>query len=76
MASGAASGPTCTGCRRCVQDAAPGLIEVHRGLAVIDYEQIELENPKAIERCPTGAIVWVEGQQFPTLADAVWSAVV
>jgi electron transport complex protein RnfB len=65
----------CTGCRRCVQDAAPGLIEVHQGLAIIDYEKIELENPKAIERCPTGAIVWVEGQQFPTLADAVRSAV-
>ncbi len=65
----------CTGCRRCVQDAAPGLIEVHQGLAVIDHRKIELENPKAIERCPTGAIVWVEGQQFPTLADAVRSAV-
>jgi RnfABCDGE-type electron transport complex B subunit len=65
----------CTGCRRCVQDASPGLIEVHSGLAVIDYTQIELENPKAIERCPTGAIVWVEGQQFPTLVDAVRSAV-
>jgi hypothetical protein len=58
-----------------VQDAAPGLIEVRRGLAVIDYDRIELENPKAIERCPTGAIVWVEGQQFPTLADAVRSFV-
>lgn len=65
----------CTGCRRCVQDAAPGLIEVRRGLAVIDYDRIELENPKAIERCPTGAIVWVEGQQFPTLVDAVRSVV-
>ncbi|HSM05060.1 MAG TPA: RnfABCDGE type electron transport complex subunit B [Longimicrobiales bacterium] len=65
----------CTGCRRCVQDAAPGLIEVHQGLAVIDYDRIELENPKAIERCPTGAIVWVEGQQFPTLVDAARSAV-
>ena len=65
----------CTGCRRCVQDAAPGLIEVRQGLAVIDYDRIELENPKAIERCPTGAIVWVEGQQFPTLVDAARSAV-
>ena len=37
------------------------------GLATIDYEQIELQNPKAIERCPTGAIVWIEGQQFPEL---------
>ena len=27
-------------------------------------EKNELTSPKAIERCPTGAIVWVEGQQF------------
>lgn len=65
----------CTGCRRCVQDAEPGLIEVRNGLAIIDYEKIDLENPKAVERCPTGAIVWVEGQQFPTLVDAVRSVV-
>ena len=58
----------CNACRRCVQDAAPGLIEMRRGLAVIDYGRIELENPKAVERCPTGAIAWVEGRQFPALA--------
>ena len=29
-----------------------------------DLEKNELTSPKAIERCPTGAIVWVEGQQF------------
>jgi len=33
-------------------------------LAVINYEMNELTDPKAISRCPTGAIVWVEGQQF------------
>ena len=57
----------CNACRRCVQDAAPGLIRMEGGLAVVNYELIELANPKAVERCPTGAIVWVEGQQFPTL---------
>lgn len=57
----------CNACRRCVQDAEPGLIHMERGLAVIDYDLIELENPKAVERCPTGAIVWLEGQQFPAL---------
>jgi RnfABCDGE-type electron transport complex B subunit len=60
----------CTGCKRCAQDAAPGLIEIRQGLAVIDYQQIELENPAALERCPTGAIVWLDGQQFPSLVDA------
>ena len=33
-------------------------------LAVINYEMNELTDPKAISRCPTRAIVWVEGQQF------------
>lgn len=57
----------CTACKRCVQDAAPGLIHMDGGLAVVNYQQIELANPKAVERCPTGAIVWVEGRQFPAL---------
>ena len=35
------------------------------GLAVIEYIRYELASPGAIKRCPTGAIVWVEGaQQF------------
>jgi Na+-translocating ferredoxin:NAD+ oxidoreductase RNF subunit RnfB len=63
----------CNACGRCASDAAPGLISMVSGLAVIDYEQIERENPKAIERCPTGAIVWIEGQQFPQLFDSVGS---
>lgn len=64
----------CTGCKRCVQDAEPGLIEVRQGLAIIDYEKIDLENPKAVDRCPTGAIVWIDGQQFPSLLEAARSA--
>ncbi len=54
----------CNACARCAADASPGLITMKSGLAVIDYEQIELENPAAIARCPTDAIVWVEGAQF------------
>ncbi|HEX9885730.1 MAG TPA: RnfABCDGE type electron transport complex subunit B [Longimicrobiales bacterium] len=57
----------CNACSRCVQDAAEGLIHMENGLAVVDYDLIALENPKAVERCPTGAIVWLEGQQFPQL---------
>ena len=35
------------------------------GLAVVDYDKYELVSPAAIERCPTDAIVWLEGpQQF------------
>lgn len=57
----------CTGCGLCVQDAAPGLIKIENNLAVIDYEKAELADLKATERCPTDAIVWVEGAQFASL---------
>jgi Na+-translocating ferredoxin:NAD+ oxidoreductase subunit B len=54
----------CNACGRCVVDAAPGLISMQRGLAVIDYDHIMLENEAAIARCPTGAITWLDGAQF------------
>jgi len=63
----------CTACARCVQDAAPGLIEIRNGLAVIDYEKVEMANPNAIARCPTGAIVWVEGAQFASTRELAGS---
>lgn len=50
----------CTACGKCVADAAPGLIRLENNLAVIDYDKNELAARKAIERCPTGAIVWLE----------------
>jgi electron transport complex protein RnfB len=53
----------CNACGRCVADAADGLISIQASLAVIDYEKIELANPDATRRCPTDAIVWVEGAQ-------------
>ncbi|MBT8489102.1 MAG: Fe-S cluster protein [Gemmatimonadetes bacterium] len=63
----------CNACGRCVADGAEGLIEMMDGLAVVNYERIEAENPRAIERCPTGAIVWIENQQFPELLVEAWS---
>jgi Na+-translocating ferredoxin:NAD+ oxidoreductase subunit B len=54
----------CTACGKCVQDAAPGLIEIRRGLAVIDVTRIAAQDRNAIERCPTGAITWLDGAQF------------
>lgn len=53
----------CTACGKCVLDAAPGLIAMHDGLAVIDYTKNDLATPSATRRCPTNAIVWVEGAQ-------------
>jgi len=54
----------CNTCNRCVADSEPGVIEMIDNLAVINYELNALTNPKATSRCPTDAIVWVEGQQF------------
>jgi Na+-translocating ferredoxin:NAD+ oxidoreductase RNF subunit RnfB len=54
----------CDGCGRCAVDAAPGLIEIRSGLAVVDYERNDTADVSAIRRCPTGAIAWVEGAQF------------
>lgn len=65
----------CTACGRCVQDAAAGLIEIENGLAVIDYRRIHLAGPGATARCPTGAIVWVEGAQFACTRELVGSDV-
>jgi Na+-translocating ferredoxin:NAD+ oxidoreductase RNF subunit RnfB len=54
----------CTACGKCVMDAAPGLISVASGVAVVNYDLNALAEPVAIDRCPTGAIIWLEGAQF------------
>jgi len=52
----------CNACGRCAQDA-PQVVQMRGGLAVVDYDRIELADPSATARCPTGAIRWVEGAQ-------------
>lgn len=54
----------CTTCGKCVVDAAPGVVSIASGVAVVDYAKNDLANPSATRRCPTGAIVWLEGAQF------------
>jgi electron transport complex protein RnfB len=54
----------CNSCNKCVADAEPSVIQIINNLAVINYDKNELTDPKATLRCPTKAIVWVEGQQF------------
>jgi Na+-translocating ferredoxin:NAD+ oxidoreductase RNF subunit RnfB len=54
----------CTACNKCVVDAAPGLVTLERGVAVVHYEQNAQASRDAIRRCPTGAIVWLDGAQF------------
>jgi Na+-translocating ferredoxin:NAD+ oxidoreductase RNF subunit RnfB len=54
----------CTACGKCVLDGAPGLISVASGVAVIDDTLIAEAEERVVERCPTGAIVWLRGAQF------------
>ena len=65
----------CDACGRCAQDAAPGLIRMENNLPVVDYGAGGPAEPSATERCPTGAIRWVEREQFseehkPLLSEA------
>jgi Na+-translocating ferredoxin:NAD+ oxidoreductase RNF subunit RnfB len=57
----------CTACGKCALDAAPDLISVASGLAVIDYRLNDRAANDAVLRCPTGAIVWLEGAQSGAL---------
>lgn len=52
----------CTACERCVVDSPEGLIQIENNLAVINPEKNHLASPVAIERCPTGAIVWLDNE--------------
>lgn len=52
----------CTACGKCVADAPQGLIAIKNNLAVIDYELNDLASRTPIERCPTGAIVWIDSK--------------
>jgi len=50
----------CTGCEKCSVDAPKGLIQIVNNLAVINYDHNTLASDTAIQRCPTGAIVWLD----------------
>jgi Na+-translocating ferredoxin:NAD+ oxidoreductase RNF subunit RnfB len=52
----------CTACERCVFDAPGGLISMHNNLPVVDYSRSH-DTRVPIERCPTGAIVWIDARE-------------
>ena len=52
----------CDGCARCALDAGPRVIEMQSGLPVVLHHNEA--NESCTHRCPTGAIQWVEGDQF------------
>lgn len=66
QAATAACSVACNACGRCAVDAPPGLVRMSLGghLPIVDYDLVHLENEKAVARCPTGAIAWVDGVQF------------
>ncbi|MCC6142573.1 MAG: RnfABCDGE type electron transport complex subunit B [Candidatus Hydrogenedentes bacterium] len=53
----------CTACGRCAADAPAGLITMKNNLAVVDYDHNRLASPTPIQRCPTGAIVWLDDER-------------
>jgi RnfABCDGE-type electron transport complex B subunit len=54
----------CTACSRCAADAPENLITMKNNLPVVNPEMLDKETEIATLRCPTGAIVWIEEQQF------------
>lgn len=54
----------CDACGRCALDAPKGTVEMVNGLPVVHYDRDVQPTPNAIWRCPTDAIVWLEGRQF------------
>ncbi len=51
----------CTACGRCAMDA-PGLITMIDNLPVVDYAR-KHDTQLPIQRCPTGAIVWIDAER-------------
>ncbi|HSQ41773.1 MAG TPA: (Fe-S)-binding protein [Fibrobacteraceae bacterium] len=61
----------CIACGKCAMDSASGLVVMKNHLPVVDYELNDFAQRSIIQRCPTGAIVWINDQnQFETGAAA------
>jgi electron transport complex protein RnfB len=54
----------CTNCGRCEMDAPRGLISIKKNLPVVDYSRPH-KTQTPIQRCPTGAIVWLDPKAGP-----------
>jgi Na+-translocating ferredoxin:NAD+ oxidoreductase RNF subunit RnfB len=55
----------CTACGRCAMDAPNNMISIVNNLARVDYSRWQPNCKQAIERCPTGAIVWLDKDLGP-----------
>lgn len=54
----------CDACGKCAVDAPTGVITMINNLPVVDYDKNH-DVRQAIERCPTGAIVWFDIKKGP-----------
>ncbi len=54
----------CTACGKCEMDAPGDLIKIIDNIPVIDYSKNH-QTRIPIERCPTGAIVWIDKEKGP-----------
>jgi Fe-S-cluster-containing hydrogenase component 2 len=59
----------CDACGKCAVDAPHGVITMIDNLPVVDYER-KHNVREAIERCPTGAIVWFDPATGPETGSA------
>ena len=55
----------CTACGLCAADAPGDLVTMLDNLPVVDYGRNQLATPDAIDRCPTGAILWLRSGDEP-----------
>lgn len=53
----------CTACGKCAMDAGESLIIMDNNIPVVNYNANQFKDP--IERCPTGAIVWLDDINGP-----------
>lgn len=58
----------CTACGRCAMDA-PDLITMQDNLPLVDYT-MKHDTRHPIQRCPTGAIVWIDAKTGPVKGPA------
>ncbi len=59
----------CDACGKCAVDAPAGVVTMMNNLPVVDYQRNHNVR-KAIERCPTGAIVWFDPDKGPVTGRA------
>ena len=55
----------CTACGRCAADAPAESVSIVNNLAVPDYNKKHHHSKAIIDRCPTGAIVWIDEEKGP-----------